>query len=93
MEKIYKIDEFYSERINEVQLKLDHVHENLDNEEISNGLLEFLKSMDEHVEGIYEDAIDYLIETKIDTNNSVTNIEELSSDDENPEFIKKFEEK
>jgi hypothetical protein len=64
MEQIKKLDEFYSERINEVQLKLDNIHENLEDSEIIDGLLEFLKLMDDEVEGIYEDAIDYL-NTKI----------------------------
>ena len=66
MKKIKTLNEFYSERISENQLKTDYINENLSESEFLEGLLEFLKMKDEKIEGIHEDALDYIIETKIE---------------------------
>jgi len=62
MEKIKKIDEYYSERIQENQLKLDYISENVDDSEALKLALEFLKNKDKEIDGIYEDTLDYIIE-------------------------------
>ena len=65
MEKIKTLNEFYSERISENQLKIDFINENISESEFLENIIEFLKMKDEEIEGIYEDALDYIIETKI----------------------------
>lgn len=66
MKKIKTLNEFYSERISENQLKTDYINENLSESEFLEGLLEFLKMKDKKDEGIHEDALDYIIETIIE---------------------------